>query len=186
MVEVWRDVVGYERIYEVSSHGRVRTHKNKTTHSDRNGVRKWKQRILKEKNPQGREVRVTLWKDKKDTSYLVHRLVAEAFIEKEPGKDIINHKDGNPRNNYIGNLEWCDHKHNNNHAFDNGLMQTNTVVFLVDKETNEPKMFRSMSKAGQFLGRNHGYISHILKKGQTEVDNYRIFLAIRPDEYEVS
>ena len=186
MVEVWRDVVGYEGIYEVSSHGRVRTHKYKVTYTKHHGIRRWKQRILKEKNVNGRDVRVSLWKDKKDTSFLVHRLVAEAFIPKEEGKNSINHKDGNPRNNYIGNLEWCDHKHNNNHAFDTGLMTTNRVVFLVDKETNEAKMFRSMSKAGQFLGKSHNYISRILKKGQTEVDNYRIFLAVRPGEYEVS
>ncbi|HEP1545998.1 NUMOD4 motif [Streptococcus pyogenes] len=45
MVEVWKNVVGYEGIYEVSNLGRVRTHKEKTTHSVRHGTRRWKQRV---------------------------------------------------------------------------------------------------------------------------------------------
>lgn len=184
MGEVWKDVVGYEGLYEVSSHGRVRTHKNKTTYSDLHGIRKWKQRILKEKNPLGRDARVDLWSSGKPKTFLIHRLVALAFIPKIEGKNSINHIDGNPRNNYVSNLEWCDHKENNNHAFDTGLMATNKPIILVDKESGQPKYFRSMSKAGQHLGKNSGYISGVIKAGKSEVGNYLIFIAIRPDDYD--
>ena len=47
--EVWKDVVGYEDIYEVSNLGRIRTHKNKITYTEQHGIRHWKQRILKQK-----------------------------------------------------------------------------------------------------------------------------------------
>ncbi|MCG1009249.1 HNH endonuclease [Salinicoccus sp. ID82-1] len=181
-MEIWKDVVGYEGIYEVSTHGRVRTHINKTTHSNRHGVRKWRQRVLKEKDPKGRDVRVSLWKDKVEKSHLVHRLVADAFIPRTRGKDSINHIDGNPRNNHVSNLEWCDYKHNNNHAFDTGLIKTGREIFLVHKETGEAKYFRSMARAGKFLGKNAGYISALLKRGEKEVDDYRILFAVIPGE----
>lgn len=60
--EIWKDVVGYEGIYEVSNYGRVRTHKDKTTYTQRHGIRHWKQRILKEKSRTNRDVRISLWK----------------------------------------------------------------------------------------------------------------------------
>lgn len=173
----WRNVVGYEGIYEVSNTGLVRTCKNKTTHSVRHGSRIWKQRILKNKTPNGRNVRVTLWKDKRPRSFLVHRLVAEAFIPKVKGKESINHIDGNPKNNHVSNLEWCDHKENNNHGFDNDLMNTNDKIILLNKETKEPYYFRSKSKASEFLGKNIGYISGLTAKGKYETDEYVIFVS---------
>jgi hypothetical protein len=172
-MEVWRDVVGYEGIYEVSNLGRVRTHKDKTTLSVRHGVRKWQQRILKDKTPNGRDVRVSLWKNKKVKDFLVHRLVAEAFISKVIGKDCINHMDGNPKNNHVENLEWCNHKENNNHAFDTGLMPSHEVI-LYDTDSKQTYTFRSKQKASEFLGMSHSYVSGILKRGKTRHLNYVI------------
>lgn len=168
-MEIWKDVVGYENIYEVSNFGRVRTHENKTTFTKRHGVRRWKQIMLKNKTPNGRDVRVSLWKDGKSKDFLVHRLVAYAFIPKIEGKESVNHIDGNPKNNHISNLEWCDHKENNNHAFDNGLIATGKRTVLKNVETGEEHSFRSMSKAGLFLGYNDKYISDLLIKGENAV-----------------
>lgn len=170
----WRDVVGYEGIYEVSNTGLVRTHKDKVTYTERHGVRRWKQRILKNKTPNGRDVRVNLWKDGKSKDYLVHRIVAEAFIPKVEGKTSINHIDGNPKNNKVENLEWCNHKENNNHAFDNGLINTGKKVLLKNKTTNEKLYFRSLSKASEHLGRSVGYLSALIIKGVFEVGDYEI------------
>jgi hypothetical protein len=172
-MEVWRDVVGYEGIYEVSDLGRVRTHEDKITFSVRCGVRKWQQRILKDKTPNGRDVRVSLWKNKKVKDFLVHRLVAEAFIPKIIGKDCINHMDGNPKNNHVENLEWCNYKENSNHAFDTGLMPSHEVI-LYDTNSKQTHTFRSKQKASEFLGMNHGFVSGFLKRGKTRHLNYVI------------
>src|SRR5687767_4498988 len=53
--------------------------------------------------------------------FLVHRLVADAFIPNPNNYPIINHIDGNPQNNYVSNLEWCDYSHNLKHAYSIGL-----------------------------------------------------------------
>lgn len=177
--EIWMDVVDYEGIYEVSNHGRVRTKEGKTTHSIRHGKRVWKSRILKEKNPKGRDVRVSLWKNKKEKSFLVHQLVGKAFIPIIPGKNCINHKDGNPRNNHVSNLEWCNHLENNKHAFENGLMNTNMKVKLIHLKTGIEYEFISMARAGQFLCRNKGYISRLVTNekfigSHINGDKYRI------------
>lgn len=177
--EVWKDVVGYEGIYEVSDHGRVRTKQGKTTHSDLHGIRVWKSRILKEKNPRGRDVRVSLWKDKKDKSFLVHQLVGKAFLPMIPGKECINHKDGNPRNNHLSNLEWCNHLENNRHAFENGLMNSNIEIELISLHSGSQYKFISMARASKFLCMNSGYISSLIKRGKfiakhKNGDNYRI------------
>jgi hypothetical protein len=170
---IWKDVVGYEGLYEVSDKGQVRTHKNKVTSNSRYEVRHWQQRILKEKKPKGRDIRVSLWKDGKPKSFLAHRLVAMAFIPMIPGKDSINHIDGNPRNNHVENLEWCDHKENNNHAFDNGLIPSHNVV-IYNIKTKQRYEFRSKQKASEFLGKNHGYVSCLLKRGKNIYGNFLI------------
>ncbi|MFY0484933.1 NUMOD4 domain-containing protein [Staphylococcus haemolyticus] len=168
MSETWKDVVGYEGIYEVSSLGKVRTHKDKTTYTKRHGVRRWKQRFLKNRTPNGRDVRVTLWKNGKPKDFLVHRLVGFAFIPTIKGKECINHIDGNPKNNCVENLEWCNHSENNNHAFETGLMSTNMNVKLINEIGIEYE-FISMNRASEFLGRSNGYISRNLKNDNTKL-----------------
>lgn len=172
--EVWKDVVGYEGIYEVSNRGEVRTHKDKTTYTELRGIRNWKQRVLKQKVSKDNNHRVNLWKDGKGQTWLVHRLVAFAFIAEVAGKEYVNHIDGNRMNNAVDNLEWCNHKENNNHAFDTGLIQTGKKITLVNKITGEEHNFRSMTKASDFLNRDHGAISRKLKKGISEVDGFKI------------
>jgi len=173
-MEIWKDAVGYEGIYEVSSTGKVRSVEGKATFSEHHGVRYWKQRELKQKISKDNTCRVILWKDGKERTWLVHRLVAYAFIPIEEGKNYINHIDGDRLNNYVENLEWCDHTENNNHAFDNGLIATGSSVTLRHLETGGEFKFRSMSKASQFIGKNKGYISSLLKRGITESEGYEI------------
>lgn len=179
MTEIWKDVVGYEGIYEVSNKGRVRTHKDKVSWSKRfKKWRHWKQRYLKDKTPNDRDARVALWKDGKPKDFLVHRLVAFAFIPKIEDKNCINHIDGNPKNNNVENLEWCNHSENNKHAFETGLMTTNMKVKLINQIGVEYE-FISMSRASKFLGRNHGYVSGRLKNNcskltDTDGNKYKV------------
>ena len=170
-METWKDIPGYEGIYQASTHGRIRSAPGKTTHSVRHGIRKWQTRIMKPKTKTSRAIRVTLWKDKQSKDYLVHRLVATTFLPKPDGKDCINHKDGNPKNNNITNLEWCDHRENSNHAFDTGLMTSNKKTKLwIDGKQHE---FRSMSKASEYLGFNHGAISVARYRGRNTLNGIK-------------
>ena len=102
--EVWKDIAGFEGLYEVSNHGNVRrkdTKVQKKTPLNSYGY------------PQ-----VNLYKNNKSHLKRVHRLVAIAFVDNpNPNKyDCVNHKDENPRNNYFENLEWCDRRYNNNYG----------------------------------------------------------------------
>lgn len=63
---------------------------------------------------------VKLCEKGKYKSFLVHRLVAEAYLEKPKGATIVNHKDGNKKNNHVDNLEWCTAQDNTDHAMLNG------------------------------------------------------------------
>ena len=173
--EYWKEVIGYEGIYEVSNKGKIRSSKDKTTKSTLHGERKWKQRILKQKTDKKGYKRVTLYKEKIPDTFLVHRLVAMSFINKIEGKELINHIDCNPSNNYVSNLEWCTHKENNDHAWENNLYSSNDIIILKNTNTGELLEFNSKTKASLFLGRNHGFLHHLLKSGLREVDEYKIF-----------
>ena len=167
--EIWRDIPEYEGLYEASSHGRVRSKEGKVTYSEYHGKRVWKSRILKEKNPNKngrRDRRVDLWKDGKSKTLLVSRIVAITFIPNPDNKKFINHIDGDHRNNHVENLEWATSTENNNHAFDNDLIGTNIRIKLIRKSDNKKYEFRSMARASEFLGRNKGYISSLIKRGK--------------------
>ena len=171
MTETWRDIPNYEGLYEVSDKGRVRTKEGKITHTKYHGVRRWKSRILKEKNKDAREARVDLWKDGKPKGFLVHQLVGLAFLSNPNEYKDINHLDGNPRNNNVENLEWCDHYRNINHAFDTGLMSTNKQTSLFSIKDREMHDFRSMGKASEFLGRSRTYL-----RNNKIADGYLVFI----------
>lgn len=175
--EVWKDVVGYENLYEVSNFGRVRTNKNKITYTEIHGERHWKQRILKQKihkRPRSTNfsLRVCLWKNGKSKSFLVSRLVAMSFLENPNNLPQINHIDGNSMNNNINNLEWCTAKENVNHAFENGLINSCKKIMLINKTTNEVFEFNSRAKASKFMKKNKGYINMMLKRNKNENDEF--------------
>ncbi|MDD4001057.1 MAG: NUMOD4 domain-containing protein [Bacilli bacterium] len=160
MNEIWKDIPNYEKIYQVSNFGRVRTHKNKVTHTERFNKRRWKQRILKDKGANVRTgYRITLWKDGKPKDYLVARLVATTFLDNLiETKMTVNHIDGNRFNNKITNLEWCSRKENISKAFENGLYKQDAVI-IQSLKTKKIKQFRSKAEASRFLNRNVAYVS---------------------------
>ena len=180
-MEKWRQIPGFEGLYEASFDGQIRTVEGKTTYSVRHGERHWKQRILKQhycqrKGRKNADARVTLWKDKRPMYYLVSRLIAMAWCNGYSPELTVNHIDGNPKNNCANNLEWITRAENIRDAQRNGVYAaTQESVVLVDKGGKE-YAFQSMAEASRFLGKNSGYISGILSSQRPLfVDGYSIY-----------
>ena len=110
-MEEWRPVVGYEGLYEVSNTGQIRSIDKYDTKG-----RFLRGKILKLLKCRNGYLMIGLNKNGIRKGYLVHRLVADAFIERPDGLYEVNHKDEDKTNNIVENLEWCDHKYNNNYG----------------------------------------------------------------------
>lgn len=113
----WKAVVGYEGLYEVSNDGRVRSLDRQVERVKRNGDKYTNTVKGHELTPytvgQG-YLRVDLYKYGKRTHKKVHRLVAEAFLKKIPGKESIDHKNTDKTDNRVENLHWVTQKENMN------------------------------------------------------------------------
>lgn len=103
MSEIWKDIKGYEGLYQVSSEGRVRS-----LNYHRMGITK----LMKPEIINAGYYRVGLSKNGVTKRFFLHRLVAEAFIPNPNNLPIVNHKDRNPLNCNSNNLEWCDTPYN--------------------------------------------------------------------------
>ena len=115
--ELWKDIEGFEGLYQVSTLGRVRSLDKYIDAKNRNVDKVLKRgKILKPFYNQDGYLRVSLYKNGKRTDFFVHRLVAETFIPNPLNLPVINHKDEVKDNNYPYNLEWCTVKYNNNYG----------------------------------------------------------------------
>ena len=109
-IEIWKDIPGYESRYQVSNMGQVRSLRNQS-----GGIRiKVQQELRKNKGLHYKSV--FLFDGNKYHTCSVHRLVALAFIPNPDNLPEVNHKDENPSNNKVENLEWCDRKYNINYG----------------------------------------------------------------------
>jgi hypothetical protein len=161
--EKFIEIEEFEGLYKISSYGRVyslisnkflKTCKNKDGYS-----------------------KVILYKDGKPKNYKVHRLVAQAFIPNPSNLPQINHKDENPSNNHLENLEWCDSSYNINYgsrterAISKMVQNSNwrashekcgkpkKQVLQFDKQGKFVAEFSSTREAERQTGIDHGHIS---------------------------
>ena len=128
MNEEWKPVPGFEGFYEVSDNGRVRSIDRVVTSSD---SRTWTQpgKILTcGEHHNGGYSTVVLCKNNKPRVWLVHRLVAAAFLPNPDDLPEVNHIDGRKRNNPATNLEWVKRQANINHAVSAGLINNKGVL----------------------------------------------------------
>lgn len=99
-LETWKDVIGYEGLYQISSLGRVKNNKGK---------------ILKLKTDTNNYLSIKLSKLNRKKYHSIHRLVAIHFLPNPQNYPCVNHKDEQKQNNCVSNLEWCSYSHNNNY-----------------------------------------------------------------------
>lgn len=114
-MEIWKDIEGFEGVYQISNYGRVKS------------LRKKCGTIIKEESMRKLSLtrdgyyKVRLIRGDKDVTTRVHRLVAKAFIPNPENKETVNHIDGNKLNNHVDNLEWSTRHEQLQHAYDLGL-----------------------------------------------------------------
>lgn len=172
-MERWRDIPGYEGLYQVSSLGNVRRGERiKKPHTDHGGY-------------------LTVWlsKNAKMKCLKVHRLVAQAFIPNPDDKRTVNHIDGNKKNNGVENLEWATHSENIIHANKTGLRAVTdaqrTAASITGKRTcdqnrprkavfcmkdGERRLFESAHAGARFVG---GGASAIVKCCKGTMKTYK-------------
>lgn len=109
MSEIWKDVVGYEGLYQVSNLGKVKS----LGHGNSNNS---KCRVMAMNLNYKKYLQLNLYKNGKLKSVRVHRLVATAFIENIFNLQYINHINGIKTDNRVENLEWCTSSYNRRHA----------------------------------------------------------------------
>ena len=179
-MEEWKDIPGYEHLYQASTHGRIRTCEGKVTKSARFEHRVWKQRIMKQKYQKRKggkgkkDARVCLWKDGHEQTLLVARLVAMTWCAGYEEGLTVNHIDGDPMNNHCENLEWVSHTENIRLAYQNDLYTQRRRTTLISP-SGEVLHFKSMADAGRYLGHTGLYIGHRIRQGYTTTPSgYRI------------
>lgn len=154
MDEIWKPVVGYEGLYEVSNLGRVRSVDRYVSFGrwgDNGQTRFRKSHLLSPKIDEG-YYRVALSKDGVKKLFKVHRLVAQAFIPNPDNLPVVNHKDEDKSNNIVTNLEWCTIQYNSTY----GSSIEKNLKTRVDRGHIDPSHIGLPSKEIQKLNmRNH-------------------------------
>lgn len=111
-----KDIIGYEGLYRVSDEGYIICCEKRVGKTSR----VVNEQLLRVQVGNG-YARIELSKNDIKFRTSVHRVVAQTFLEAVPGKDFVNHKDGNKLNNHVSNLEWVTRSENEQHALEIGL-----------------------------------------------------------------
>lgn len=156
MEEIFKDIYGYEGLYQISNLGRVKSlNYNKTR----------KEKILKYRKHRYGYLMVVLFKDGKRKEILVHRLVAQSFLPNPDNLPQVNHKDENKTNNCVENLEFCDAKYNSNYGTRNERV-AKSLTGVYNTKKSKPVMcietgviYPSTNEVQRQLGFSRGNIS---------------------------
>lgn len=165
MNEIWKDIDGYEGLYQVSNLGRVKSSKHDI--------------ILKTYSNRGYH-QVQLSKNNIKSNKTIHRLVAQAFIPNPDNKPQVNHIDEDKTNNKVSNLEWVTAKENSNHGT-RGIRigvasgKTRSKAVKAIKVTNGVTLnFESAAQCAKALSVSQGNVTRTLKGRSKTVGGYYV------------
>lgn len=152
-MEIWKDIKGLEGTYQISNLGRVRR------------CFVLKPEIRKNHRTDYTCSRISI----RGRHYSIHRLVAQAFIPNPENKSQVNHKDGNPLNNNVENLEWSTPQENTIHAINHDLRKLKVPLDKYEYVCNEYLKGRTMQEIGVEFGVKANTIRAILIKGNIKI-----------------
>lgn len=165
--EIWKPVLEYEQLYEVSNLGNVRSCDRVVFRSD-GKKRTLLSKMLNPEESNAGYLRVALSKNSKKIKYSVHRLVAFAFLTNHENLPQINHDDGNKKNNCASNLMWSSRSDNEKHAHRTGLKIAQRgsehirarKIYMLDFNGKKIREFGSVMDAHRETGINRANISN--------------------------
>lgn len=161
MKEIWKDIPNYEGEYQVSNLGRVKSFRASSKYGSQ------KEYILNPTSKENGYCNVTLYGKYGRHKYLVHRLVAEAFIPNPNNLPQVNHKDENPLNNAASNLEWCTAEYNNAYGTAR-IRKIETTSIPVEQLTIDGwtiAIYRSTRIAAEIIGVTRSSLRAAIHKG---------------------
>lgn len=186
MSEIWKSIIGYENLYEISNIGNVRSLDR--YFYDKNG-KIYKRKgvyLTPAKNKYG-YLQVSLSNNNKQCSHTIHTLVAKMFIPNPDNKPTVNHKDGNKLNNHYTNLEWATKSEQAMHSLEMNLRKmpnswngkfggehgASKVVNQYDKNGNFIKQFNSIIEASIAVNIHPGGITKVCKNIKHTAGGYK-------------
>lgn len=153
------DIKGYEGLYAITTCGKVWSYRSK--------------RFLTIGKHSNDYYAITLCKNGEKKRYLIHRLVAEAYLPNPNNLPQVNHKDEDKSHNYTNNLEWCDAQYNNSYGTkgERSAKKNGKTVYCVELD----KTFESTQQAGRELGISASHISEVCRGIHAQTREYHFY-----------
>lgn len=158
--EIWKDIPGYEGLYQASSLGKIKSilRKEKSLHpkTKKIFIRTRNEKFLRFSLDKDGYLKVRPCKNGKPKMFSVHKLILLTFKPNLNNLPQINHINGIKTDNHINNLEWCDHSHNMKHSYANNLHkiankqgENSPVSILTEKQVLEIRRLWSFGEYNQ-------------------------------------
>lgn len=174
-MELWKDIKDFEGLYQISNMGRI---KSLARPCKGFGYKYAVDRIIKPLRMANGYYEAVLFRNGKRTIRMLHRVVAEAFIPNPDNLPLVNHKDENPQNNAVENLEWCTPKYNANYGNRQKKTRQSSLKYYkpvrqLDMDGNEVAIYQCMNDAMRATGIDSTQISRVCKGKNNTAGGYK-------------